>query len=347
MQKKINAIVFEEPGKAVVKNFELPECGDDEVCAETIYSFVSPGTELRIFAGAKESKGRFPVIPGYSWVGRITEVGKNIKGWDKGELVTGRTPISLPGHTSLWGGQASHHNCKIQGYDALLKLPEGADPWLYTPVEVGAIAWRGTSIAFPAKGETAVVIGQGLVGMLAAKWLLFHGVRVIVCDMEEFRLAKSRKFGVLAAINAKSVDLAERILSYCPGGADIVIEASSSQAGVKLASSLLRQPVSKTLACDYKPDAIRANACFWPRLVYLATYVEENYLLPSVEGAVILRPGDRTVADRLAVMGRIKDGGLNVDDIAEKPISFEEAPTAYTRLRDNPSKHMSLIFNWK
>ncbi len=347
MSRKIKAIVFEEPGRAVVKDFELPKCGDDEVAAETIYSFVSPGTELRIFAGSKESKGKFPVIPGYSWVGRVTEVGKNIKGWDVGELVSGRYPISLPGHTSLWGGQASHHNSPVQGYDTLLKLPAGADPWNYTPVEVAAIAWRGATIAYPSKGETAVVIGQGLIGLLTAKWLLTLGVRVIVCDMEEYRLAKSRQLGVFAAINAKSSDLADRILALCHGGADIVIEASASQSGVKLASSLLRQPVSRILNCDYRPEAIKSNAAFWPRLVYLATYVEENYLLPSVEGAVILRPGDRTIADRLAVIGKIKDGELKADDIAEKPISFEEAPTAYTRLRDNPGKYSSLVFGWK
>lgn len=347
MKRKIKAIVFEEPGKATVKNLELPDWGDNEVVAETIYTFVSPGTELRIFAGTKESKGKFPVIPGYSWVGKVIEVGKNVKGWDKGELVTGRNSKPFPEYTSLWGGQASHHICPVEGYDSALKLPEGADPWHYTPTEVAAIAWRGATIAYPAKGETAVVIGQGLIGLLAAKWLLSHGARVIVCDMEEYRLAKSKKLGVLAAINAKSTDLAERILALCPGGVDIVIEASSSQSGVKLATSLLRQPLSRILHCDYKPDAIRTNASFWPRLVYLASYVVEDHLIPHVEGVVILKPGDRTVPDRLAVIGKIKNGELNVDDIADKPVSFEEAPSAYARLRDNPGKYSSLVFSWK
>ena len=44
---------------------------------------------------------------------------------------------------------------------------------------------------------------------------------------------------------------------------------------------------------------------------------------------------------------RIRNGDLNVDDIAEKPVSFETAPTAYTELRDNPGKHTSLVFSWK
>ncbi len=346
MVRKIKAIVFDSPGKAEIKALELPKCGDNEVAAETIYSFVSPGTELRVFAGTKEAQGKFPIIPGYSWVGRVIEVGRNVKGWDTGELVTGRNPVCIPGYESLWGGQTSHHNCPVQGYDALLKLPEGADPWLYTPVEVAAIAWRGTTIAFPAKGETAVVIGQGLIGLLAAKWLITHGVRVIVCDMEESRLVKSRKIGVFAAFNAKEENLREKILALCPGGADIAIEASSSQSGIRLAASLIRQPVSRILNCDYKPDSIRTNSGFWPRLVYLATYIEENHILPAVEGALILKPADRTVSDRLAVINNIKNGELNVEEIAEKPVLFEEAPTAYKRLRDNPDKQSSLVFSW-
>jgi threonine dehydrogenase-like Zn-dependent dehydrogenase len=119
------------------------------------------------------------------------------------------------------------------------------DPWHYTLVEVGAIASRCISVAYPAKGETAVVIGQGLIGLLAARWLISYGVSVIVCDLEEFRLEKSRKLDVAYAINGRVPDIKERILSLCPAGADIVIEASSSQAGADIAASILRQPTSR------------------------------------------------------------------------------------------------------
>jgi len=43
------------------------------------------------------------------------------------------------------------------------------------PQEIVTIRWRGISADFPAAGETAVVIGQGLIGAFAAKWLLHHG----------------------------------------------------------------------------------------------------------------------------------------------------------------------------
>jgi hypothetical protein len=171
---KTNAIVFKAPREVGFGEFELGPCGPKEIIAETIYTFVSPGTELRVLSGVKESRGRFPIIPGYSWVGRIIEVGREVKGFETGDLVTGRNPRPITGITSLWGGQAGRHRCDVAGYDAVLKLPAGADPWDYVLVEVSAVSWRGTSIASPARGETAVVVGQGLIGAFAARWLLYQ-----------------------------------------------------------------------------------------------------------------------------------------------------------------------------
>ena len=78
---KAKAIVFDKPNSAVLQDIELEACGENEILAETIFSFVSPGTELRVLSGNQPDM-KFPLIPGYSWVGRVIEVGKNVKGWE-------------------------------------------------------------------------------------------------------------------------------------------------------------------------------------------------------------------------------------------------------------------------
>lgn len=352
MQRKTKAIVFQKPEKIGLAEFDLPECGSNEIIAETIYSFVSPGTELRILSGIGESRERFPLIPGYSWVGRIIGVGADVKGWQQGELVTGRNPRPIPGITQLWGGQASHHRCEVTGYDAVLKLPVDADPWHYIATEVAAISWRGVTCAFPAVGETAVVIGQGMIGAFNAKWLLYHGARVIVVDLEESRLARARKWGATAALNGRLPDIREQILAYCPpGGADIAIESSSSLEGAKLASSVLRQPVYRALNTNYPVTALHADAHLWPRLIFQANYTKTLELGPGGltggEGVLVLKPGDRTVGDRLAVIDRIREGVLPIADILAQPTPVDEAPTAYLRLRDNPGQYSALAFQWQ
>ncbi len=345
------AIMFREPGEIGFTGFELPPCGEQEVLAETIYSFVSPGTETRVLAGTGESKGRFPLIPGYSWVGRLIELGSAVKGWRVGDLVSGRNPQPVPGVTQLWGGQASHHRCVVEGYDSLVKLPAGADPWDYITAEVSAISWRGVSCAFPAPGETAVVIGQGLIGAFNARWLLVQGARVIVVDLEESRLERARRWGALATLNGRDADIREQILAHCPeGGADIAIESSSTIEGARLAAGVLRQPVYRTLHAAYPVTALRSCANVWPRLVFQATYMQQLTMGPGglagSEGVLVLKPGDRTVGDRLATVDQIRAGNLPVGDIIDTPTPVEEAPEAYRTLRDNPGAVSAVAYEW-
>lgn len=349
MSKKVKAIVFTNPGEIELNTFDLPPCGPDEIVCETIYSFVSPGTELRVLSGVKESKGKFPFIPGYSWVGRVVEVGRDLKGWELGDLVTGGASIPISGVGSLWGGQASYH--RVSGYDgSVLKLPAGSDPWDYITVEVASIAWRGVTCAYPAPGETAVVIGQGLIGALSARWLIQHGARVIVTDIVEARLERARQWGVAAAVEGGLSDTRERILNFCPRGADIVIEASSSVSGAQLAGSLLRQPAPRVMNTSYPVTAMHSNAHFWPRLVFLATYSQTLQMGPDglsgTEGAVVLKPLDRTVDDRLAVIELIRRGALPAGDILTKPTPVDKAQSIYLQLRDHPDQYSAVAFEW-
>ena len=351
MQRRIKAIVFPRPNEVALQTFAMPDCGPDEVVCESIYSFVSPGTELRILAGSRESAGKFPLIPGYSWVGRVIEVGSNLRGWSEGDLVSGRNPIPVPGAGFMWGGQASHHRCEVTGYDSVLKLPPGADPWNYVPTEVAAISWRGASIAFARSGETAVVIGQGLVGAFAARWLMLMGARVIAVDTVASRLERAGRWGAAAVVDALGPDTREQILAQAPGGADIVIEASGSRGGVELANAVLRQPEARRTHSDYPVARLHADAHYWPRLVYLATYSHTHQIEPGEfsggEGAVVLKPSDRTVGDRLAVMEQIRLGLLPLGDIVAAPTPVAQAPEAYFELRDNPHSRSTIVFDWR
>jgi 2-desacetyl-2-hydroxyethyl bacteriochlorophyllide A dehydrogenase len=349
---KIKAIVFEGPNDVALRDFEMPPCGPKEIVTETLYSFVSPGTELRVLSGLAQSKGKFPLIPGYSWVGRVIEVGPDLKGWRKGDLVSGRHGLPLmPNVTQMYGGQVSHNRCEVAG-DAVVRLPDGAEPWDYVCAEVAAISWRGISAAFPAPGESAVVVGQGLIGAFSAKWLLVHGAKVIAVDLDETRLARARKWGAIA-LNANREDLAETIQAMLGGrGADIAVEASGSQAGAKLAAGLLRQPLFGRFPSDYRVASLHTDAHSWPRLVLQASYYNMTFEVPTPaglmmgEGALVLRPQDRGIDDRLQVIERIRAGDLKTADIVDAPVPVAEARAAYFELRDHPGRRSALAFQW-
>ena len=135
----------------------------------------------------------------------------------------------------VYGGQQSYHVYPSKGDCQPILLPPGANLLDYAVAEVAAISLRGVDMADPQPGETAVVIGQGLVGALSAAWLVAAGCRVVVVDRAPARLARAARWNVAATVNAAEEDVAARVAALIPGGADIVVEASASVAGLKTA----------------------------------------------------------------------------------------------------------------
>jgi threonine dehydrogenase-like Zn-dependent dehydrogenase len=135
------------------------------------------------------------------------------------------------------------------------------------------------------------------------------------------------------------------------GGADIVYEASSSKPGVMLASSILRQPAPRCgHGTNYPMGGMQNSHHFWPRLVYQAGYLFKVEITPGEltggEGAIVLKPNDRTVGDRLQVIEQIRLGNLPVEDFVDKPTPVEDAPQAYLTLRDHPEAVSAIAFKW-
>lgn len=88
----------------------------------------------------------------------------------------------------------------------------------------------------------------------------------------------------------------------------------------------------------------------WPRLVMQATYREPVTLDPFKfvpgEGITIIAPKDRGVEDRQKTVEAIRGGQINSRHFIDSPVDFCDAVQAYRNLRDNPSAHFSLVFDW-
>ena len=253
---KVKAVVYESENKVAIREVELAPMGDTQMRAKTLYTFVSPGTELRILAGHYGAAGKYPLIPGYSTVCEVVEVGSKVKGFRVGDLISGRNPAPVPGIRSQWGGQAGGHIYASSGEDKPVLLPAGADPLDYVIAEVSAISLRGVEAAAPKPGENAVVIGQGLIGAFSAAWLPCFGCRVVVADMDERRLARALANGAAAAVDMKEDGAAERLRELGNGGFDIVVESSGSAAGAMSAYGLVRKK-PQNYGADYKVEPIR------------------------------------------------------------------------------------------
>jgi NADPH:quinone reductase-like Zn-dependent oxidoreductase len=73
------AVLFRDVQQVAVAPVEIPAPGPGEVLIKTVFSTISPGTELRCLAGKQPNAAPWPVIPGYSLSGHIVACGEGVE----------------------------------------------------------------------------------------------------------------------------------------------------------------------------------------------------------------------------------------------------------------------------
>ena len=349
MTHPIQAVVFPSSGEIEIRQLELGPCGEEEIVVRTLYTMVSAGTELRVLAGHYGAAGNFPLIPGYSVVGEVVSVGAKVKGFAPGDLISGRNPNPVPGIKSYWGGQASMHVYRTRGEDRPVLLPVGANPLDYIVAEISAISLRGVEAANAKAGESAVVIGQGLIGAFSAAWLAARGCRVIVTDIAQRRLDRAKAWGVAATVLGGGEEAEAKIRALTNGGADIVVESSGTPGGALMAYRLARKK-PQNYSTEYKVEPIGFYHGDWPRLILQANYLEpitvDPFAVVPGEGVTVLAPKDRGVEDRQKAVEGIRRGQIRSTDFLDRIAKLTDAPQAYKALRDDKNSNFSLVLDW-
>lgn len=330
---KTKAIIYDGVDQVRFGDVTLPELGSREILAQTLYTFVSPGTELRVLAGHYGAQGNYPVVPGYAAISRVLEVGKDVKGFKVGDVISCRNPVGFADCGSMWGGEAGAHVYATEGEDTPILIPQGLKDEEYLPyaaAEVAAISLRGVEAADPKEGETALVIGQGMIGQFSAMFLKLRGAKVVVADIDQNRLNESVKAGVSESVNLSEADAAERVARLGNGGYDIVVEASGSIPGVELAYKMIRRK-PQNYSTEYKVEPIRFYGHDWPRLVMQANYIKEIAINPfsffNGEGVTILTPADRGVEERQRVVEYVRAGKVDMTPFLGNVVKCEAMPS--------------------
>ena len=348
---KTKAIIYDGVDQVRFGDVTLPELGSRQILAKTLYTFVSPGTELRVLAGHYGAEGNYPVVPGYAAISRVLEVGKDVKGFKVGDVISCRNPVGFADCGSMWGGEAGAHVYATEGEDTPILIPQGLKDEEYLPyaaAEVAAISLRGVEAADPKEGETALVIGQGMIGQFSAMFLKLRGAKVVVADIDQNRLNESVKAGVSESVNLSEADAAARVARLGNGGYDIVVEASGSIPGVELAYKMIRRK-PQNYSTEYKVEPIRFYGHDWPRLVMQANYIKEIAINPfsffNGEGVTILTPADRGVEERQRVVEYVRAGKVDMTPFLGNVVKCEAMPEHYRKLQKR--EIVSLIGDWR
>lgn len=233
----------------------------------TLHSAVSPGTEgSKVITGRKSLVGKARAKPeqalqavrmvsslglrntilkvrskldgaqplGYSLAGEVMETGDGVTGFEIGDLVA-----------CAGGGYANHADQAVIPVNLAVKIPEGVPPESAAFATLGAIALQGVRIAEPTLGESAVVIGLGVIGQLAGQILRAGGCRVFGIDISGAAVDLAVSAGSVDAGAITGQDPVEAAVSeFTRGrGADLVLicAGTSSSQPVELAGSISRK----------------------------------------------------------------------------------------------------------
>lgn len=172
---------------------------------------------------------------GYSLCGIVEQVGKGAEEFTVGQLVA-----------CAGNEHALHAEVNWVPVNLCVPVPDGVEPQLAAFATVGAIAMHGVRRCEAQLGDTACVVGLGLVGQLVVQLLVAAGVRVVGLDVVEERCKMAERAGAIgcASPDAEGIDRISRLLAEMTGGfgADhiLLVAGGNSNGPVEAAATLAR-----------------------------------------------------------------------------------------------------------
>lgn len=156
-----------------------------------------------------------PMPLGYSNMGTVIGVGSGVTQFAVGDRV-----ISNGNHAEVVS--VSENLC--------VKVPENVSDDEAAFTVVGSIALQGVRLASPTLGETVVVVGLGLIGLITVQLLRANGCNVIGFDFDINKIELARSFGAHAFAATDSIEVEQIVKSFTDGdGADSVIITASTK----------------------------------------------------------------------------------------------------------------------
>ncbi len=249
------------------------------------------GTDLHLFHGKMDHRMHLPQVFGHEVAGTVSAVGSNVSGYAIGAPVTVRPlepclqcPACLDGNSHICQRLKFIGIDKPGGMQALWtvpsytlhRLPSSLSLRDASLVEPLAVACHDVRRGRVQSGEYVVVQGGGPIGILIALVAREAGAKVVLSEINPFRLKLVRELG-FDAINPAEQDIVAYVNEQTgTRGADVVFEVSGSAAGAqsmtKLAKVRGRIVVVAVFGEAPKVDLFQ---CFWRELELIGARVYE------------------------------------------------------------------------
>jgi NADPH:quinone reductase-like Zn-dependent oxidoreductase len=318
------AFWIDEPGVGVLRRQQVVRAGDGDVLVRTSFTGISRGTETSVFLGrvpaserermrAPFQEGDFPgpVKYGYLNVGVVEQGPADLRG---------RTVFTLFPHQSAF----------VVPADAVIPVPHGVPA--RRAVLAGAVETALNVLwdAAPLIGDRVTIVGAGMIGCCVARLARrIPELDVVLVDVDTSRREVADRLGVRFAEPGNA-----------PGGRDLVINTSASDAGLQLALESVVTDGEVIEASWYgdRPVTLMLGADFHSRRLTIRS---------SQVGAVAQRRrGTRTTRDRLMLaLELLRDETF--DALLTGNSSWRDLPAVMAGLANDRSAELCHTIDWK
>lgn len=278
---------------------------------------------------AVRSKLAQPLPLGYCNVGVVAEVGSGVQELKPGDRVASNGP---------------HADVVRVGKNLCARVPDAVDDDSAAFTVLASIGLQGMRLLRPTLGESVVVTGAGLIGLLAVQLLRAQGCRVLAIDFDAHKLALARQFGAETCNPAAGEDPVAAGMAFSRGqGVDGVLITASTPSSdpVTQAARMSRKRGRIVLvgvtglelnrADFYEKELSFQVSCSYGPGRYDPDYEEKGHDYPI---GFVRWTEQRNFE---AVLDLMASGRLDVKPLITHRFAFEDAPKAYDVLSGDKS----------
>jgi L-iditol 2-dehydrogenase len=255
----VRALVVDEPNVFSVREVDRPVPGPHEVLCK-VRAIAICGTDPHIIQGHYPGfwPQDWPLIPGHEWCGEVVELGPGAAdfGWETGVRVAGTSHAAcgfcrncVEGRYNVcerFGDLRVHkqygHNVDgayaeyvVHSIKSVFAVPEELSDEEAAMLDPAAIALHTVKRGGHAPGDTVVVVGPGVMGLLVAEFARATGAGRVIVVGRGARLEKA------AALGHETVDFTAVDPVEAAHGADVALECSGDPAALAQCCELVRK----------------------------------------------------------------------------------------------------------
>jgi threonine dehydrogenase-like Zn-dependent dehydrogenase len=295
--------------------------GPREVTGRTLATLVSAGTEL---AGAYTGTS-FPRVPGYAAVFEVEAVGGEVEDLRAGDVAFCMGP---------------HRSYQRAAREGVLPVPAGLTPEQAVFARMMSVSMSTLTTTTARPPAKVLVMGQGLVGQLAAKIFASCGYRVTACDPSAARREMAERAGiapVVAAVSPENPELAGQVA--------LVLECSGHEAGALDGCRVVRKRGEVVLIGS---PWVRRTEIFAHELLSLV-FNRYVVLRSGWEWELPLQPAEFRTGSLLenlaAALRWLAEGRVRVDGMSQR-MAPGECQAAYQGLLHGRLERLAVVFDW-